>query len=40
MSPPAGSYSQTLDVELPDGDTLRYDSHTFLRMKGREGARP
>jgi hypothetical protein len=26
----------TLDVEVPDDDTLRYESHTFLRMKGRE----
>lgn len=26
----------TLDVEVIDDDTLRYESHTFLRMKGRE----
>jgi hypothetical protein len=26
----------TLEVESPDDDTLRYESHTFMRMKGRE----
>jgi hypothetical protein len=26
----------TLEVELIDDDTLRYESHTFLKMKGRD----
>mgnify|MGYP003446195805 CR=1 FL=1 len=26
----------TVVVELPDDDTLHYESHTFMRMKGRE----
>lgn len=25
----------TLDVEIVDDDTLRYESHTFMKMKGR-----
>ena len=28
----------TLDVEVVDDDTLRYESHTYLRMKGRAEA--
>jgi hypothetical protein len=26
----------TLDVEMIDDDTLRYESHTFMRMKGKD----
>lgn len=26
----------TLMVEFPDDDTLHYDAHTFMKMKGRE----
>jgi hypothetical protein len=26
----------TLEVEVVDDDTLRYESHTFMRMKGRD----
>ena len=26
----------TLDVEIVDDDTLKYESHTFMKMKGRD----